>query len=436
MTRLRNFSLLLAAAASVPAFAQQQQQAPRRTVSLKEALQLAAKQGPDVAAARAQAQVTGASMNKAWTAWQPDIVATGTFGHTSAPAIIPAGVLGPLPITIVEENSKYATFQLSQPLLTPQGLFGPGIANSATEAAERGADEAREQVLLNVARTYLVLQGIEGLLIAARDAEKVALRREQDARARIAAGTDVEIGLLRAQTETAQARAQIAAFEGQQQSLLPLLEALTGESIAPQPLSGAPQDVGAPAQESAQPWEAAFSVKSARAATEAAQKSVRLDQFAWMPSVAGVARENYNSNGGFAGKNWTYDLIVNVSVPLYDRGLRYAQLHEDQARLARAQADLAAARARARSAWIGARANLAAADAVLQQSESQAQLATRAQAQVDASYRAGVATSLDVSDADQKKFAAQSAAAQSRALREIRRAELAAAAGLLYESVH
>ena len=132
--------------------------------------------------------IAHAGVRKAWTAWQPDIVATGTFDHTSAPAIIPAGVLGPLPITIVEENSKYATFQLSQPLLTPQGLFGPGIANSATEAAERGADEAREQVLLNVARTYLVLQGIEGLLIAARDAEKVALRREQDARARIAAG--------------------------------------------------------------------------------------------------------------------------------------------------------------------------------------------------------------------------------------------------------
>ena len=53
---------------------------------------------------------------------------------------------------------------------------------------------------------------------------------------------------------------------------------------------------------------------------------------------------------------------------------------------------------------------------------------------MDASYRAGVATSLDVSDADQKKFAAQSAVAESRAAREIRRAELAVAAGLLYES--
>src|SRR5205085_105710 len=88
-------------------------------------------------------------------------------------------------------------------------------ARQGPEAAQRGADEAREQVLLGVARTYLGLQGLEGLLDAAREAEKVALRREQDARAQISAGTAVEIALLRAQTETAQARAQIAALEGQ-----------------------------------------------------------------------------------------------------------------------------------------------------------------------------------------------------------------------------
>jgi outer membrane protein TolC len=44
-----------------------------------------------------------------------------------------------------------------------------------------------------------------------------------------------------------------------------------------------------------------------------------------------------------------------------------------------------------------------------------------------------VATSLDLSDADQKKFAAQSAAAQARADLEVRRAEMAAAEGRLFE---
>ncbi len=417
-----------------------QQQQPR-TVTLREALQLAAKQGPDVATARAQAALVEVSVERAWTAWRPDLVATGTFDHTDGiqrvdfsafKAFLPPGA--PLVTTIVGQNNEYATLQLTQPLLTPQGLFLPGIARNASEAAARGADEAREQVLLNVARAYLGLQGLQGLLAAARDAERVALRREEDARSRISAGTAVEIDLLRAQTDTAQARSQEAALQGQQESLFPLLEALTGEAIAPGP-AGRGEDFGKSSGDQVTPWEQSYAVKSATAAVRATQGSVRLDSFLWIPTVAGVARESYNSNGGFSGKNLIYDLILNVSVPLYDRGARYAAQHEDEARLSQAIAQLAAARARARSTWIGARANLFAAEAVLAQANAQAQLAARAQVQLDASARAGVATSLDLTDADNKKFGAESAAAQARAGLEIRKAEVAAAEGRLYTSV-
>jgi len=401
----------------------------RRRASLREALQLAAKQGPDVAAARAQAAVVGAGVQRAWTSWQPDLSVTGTYDHTSAPSVVSLPGLGTVTLTAV--NSRYATFQITQPFLTPQGLFLPGIANANAQAADLGADESREQVLLSTARTYLGLQGVEGLLAAAREAEKVALRREHDARARISAGTDVEIALLRAQTETAQARAQIANRQGQIDTLLPLLEALTGEAI--QPEAARVVELTPAGEESAQPWENAYSVKSAIASTNAAQKSVRLAQFLWLPSVSGTARENYNSNGGFAEKHWTYDLIVNVSVPVYDSGQRYAQLNEDRARLSQAQAQLAVTRARARSSWLGARANLVSSAAVVQQTESQEQLANRAQVQVEASYRAGVSTSLDLSAADQTRFEAQSAVAQARAELEIRKAELAAAEGRLYD---
>jgi outer membrane protein TolC len=254
-------------------------------------------------------------------------------------------------------------------------LFLPSIANANAEAADRNADEVREQILLRTSRTYLTLQGLEGLLEAAREAEKVALRREQDARARIAAGTEVEIALLRAQTETAGARVQIANRQGQKETLLPLLEALTGEPI--EPVTARVFELPPSGEETAQPWENAYSVRSAMASAQAAHKSVRYDQFLWLPSVSAALRENYNSNGGLAEKNWTSDLLLNISVPIYDRGLRYAQLAEDRARLMQAQAQLAAARARARSNWLGARANLIASTAVVQQTESTFQLASR-----------------------------------------------------------
>src|SRR3954462_6432120 len=100
---------------------------PRRKVSVKEAMRLAATQGPDVAAARAQAAVVRAGVEKAWTTWQPDLSASGTFDHTNASLTIPAGVFGPDPISVVAPNTRLGTLQISQPLLTPQGLFLPGI---------------------------------------------------------------------------------------------------------------------------------------------------------------------------------------------------------------------------------------------------------------------------------------------------------------------
>jgi len=148
-----------AAAAQMQPPAQRQ----RRVVSLKEALQLAAQKGPDVAAARAQAEIVGVGVERAYTAWKPDLVATGTFDHTSAPQVFnPAalGLSGP-PIEIVGANTRLGTIQLSQPLFTPQGLFLPGVAKDASDAASKAADEAREQVLLGVARTYLGLQSLE-----------------------------------------------------------------------------------------------------------------------------------------------------------------------------------------------------------------------------------------------------------------------------------
>jgi len=147
-------------------------------------------------------------------------------------------------------------------------MFLPGIANANAQAADLGADESREQVLLSTARTYPGCRASKDCWRRPREAEKVALRREHDARARISAGTDVEIALLRAQTETAQARAQIANRQGQIDTLLPLLEALTGEAI--QPEAARVVELTPAGEESAQPWENAYSVKSAIASTNAA----------------------------------------------------------------------------------------------------------------------------------------------------------------------
>jgi outer membrane protein TolC len=423
-----------------------------RTVTLQEALALAARQSPEVVSARAQAQVAQASVRRAWTAWQPEVSLSGQFVHTSAPAVLDFGSflqlvggvygLAPVnpdlipaePVTIVARNSRYATAQVSQPLFTPAGAFLLGPAKAGAAAAELGALEAREQVLLGVARTYLGLQGLEQMREAAREAEAVALQREREARAQLEVGMAVEAALLRAQAETAQARVQLAQLSGQMAQLLALLEALVGEPVRPGPLEARGLQWEIPSEE-ARPWEDSFAVRAAAKGLEAARGKVTYDRFAWLPSVAAVARGNYNSNAGFTGQNTSYELVLAATWPLYDRGQRYAQLREDEARLVQAQAQYESAQARARANWVAAKANLEAAEAALAQAEAQAQLAARVQQQVSAAYKAGVTTNLELSDADTRRFLAASAAAQARATVEIRRAELVAAAGRLAAAV-
>lgn len=422
-----------------------------RTVTLEEALTLASKQSPDVAAARAQAAVAAAGVNRAWTAWQPDISISGQFVHTNAPAEFDMGLLVglfggvfnlapanpgliPEPIAISAANSRYATATISQPLFTPAGVFLLGPAKAGAEAARLGAEEAREQVLLAVARTYLGLQGITQMMDAAREAEQVALQRESEAKSQLSVGMTVEATLLRAQTETAQARVQLAQLSGQYVQLLAMLGALVAEPVQPAPLE-APNPKWQIPSDDQRPWEDTYAVRSAAKAVQAAEGKVTYDRFSWLPSLVATARGNYNSNTGFSGKNLYYEGVVAASLPLYDRGQRYAALHEDEARLAQLRAQYASARARGQASWVAAKANLEAASAALAQAEAQSQLAARVQQQVSAAFKAGVATSLEMSDADTRRFLAASSAAQARATVEIRRAELAAAAGRIAASI-
>jgi len=423
-----------------------------RTVTLREALAIAVKQSPDVAAARAQATVVSVGVRRAWTAWQPEVTLSGQFVHSSAEALLDLGgfvqlVAGvfqlpprnpeliPEPVVIAARNSRYATAQISQPLFTPAGVFLLGPAKAGAEAAELGALEAREQVLLAVARTYLGLQGIAQMMDAAREAEQVALQRERDAKAQLDVGMAVEASLLRAQAETAQARVQLAQLSGQSAQLLALLGALVGEPVLPAPLETSGGTRWELPSEDQSPWEDTFAVRSAAMAVRANEGKVTYDRFSWLPSVAAVARGNYNSNAGFTGQNTTYDVTLAATLPLYDRGQRYATLREDEARLAQSKAQYESARARAHANWVAARANLEASQAAVTQAEAQAQLAARVQQQVAAAFKAGVATSLEMFDADTRRFLAASAAAQARATVEIRRTELAAAAGRIAASL-
>jgi outer membrane protein TolC len=480
MKRLVLFSLLAALPAlaqdAVPGDLEAAYVATRKPVSMVEALKLAEQKSQDLAAAKAAAEQVAAKARLVFSSVLPEITVSGSYVHTTAEqkfdpsafldafeGVIRASIAGtgpaygfPVapneqvvngvtqgfrdgassglqPTTIVARNSFYGTLLVTQTLFAPQIFLLPA-ADQSKQAARYGQLEAREQVLLNVARLYLAVEGLKSIEDAARDAEQVALKRERDAKNQQQLGVATDIAVLRAQSETAQARSTLATLQGQRVALLAMLEALVGEPI--RPIDGEPTrfDVTA-SEESSSPWDKTYAVRANRSGLESLETFNRFDRLAWLPSVVAQAKGSYNSNKGFAGTNFIFDGIIAAQWTLYDRGQRYVTMHENDAKTAEGRAKYEAARAKARAGWIGAKTNLVAAQVALNQAEAQASLASRAQKQIDSAYQAGFSTSLEVSDIDSKRFFAMSAAAQARAQLEVRKVELAAAEGRLAEVI-
>lgn len=450
--------------------------ATRTPTPLKDVLALVDRNSKDLAAARANAAQVAAKARLVYSAILPELSLSATYVRTTAeqkfdlssfaPAfegIIAAAIYGTgpsyglqaqaspeiinavqkgftdeftkgtSPTVIVAKDSLYANVLLQQILFTPQFWLIPA-ADEAKDAAHFGTLEAREQVLLGVARLYLGIEGLAQIEQAARDAEQVALKRERDAKAQQQLGVATDIAVLRAQSETAQARATLATLSGQRVALLAMLEALTGAPVSP--IEGQATKVEVtPGAESDAPWSKTWVLKATSMAIASQERFNTYDRLAWMPVIVGQLKGSYNSNKGFAGTNYAFDGIIAAQWSLYDHGMRYATLHENDAKTAELRAKLDAATQKARAGWLGAKTNLEAAQVALDQAEAQAALAARAQKQVESAYQAGFSTSLEVSDIDNKRFFAASGAAQARAQLEIRKVELAAAEGRLAESM-
>lgn len=450
--------------------------ASRRPVTLQEALALAAKDSRDLAQAKATAAQVAAKARQVFSAILPELSLGATYVRTSAeqkfdfasfapafegsiaaaiagagpaygigaapnPAVVEAVtrqysdelVAQSKPTVLVARDSLYGTLLLQQVLFAPQFFLLPAAAE-AEEAAHLGALEAREQVLLGVARVYLALEGLAQLEDAAEDAEAVALGRERDARSQADIGVATELAVLRARSETAQARATRATLAGQRMSLLAMLEALVGSPVRPKDGESTVVSV-TPSPEEDQPWERTALVRSSAKALTSQRRFNTFDRLAWLPTVVLQGKGSYNSNQGFAGTNLVFDGIVAAQWTLYDRGQRYVALHENDAKTAEAVARLEGQRAKARATWLGARASLEAAAVALLEAEAQATLAARAQRQVASAFKAGFSTSLEVSDIDAKRFFAASALANARAQLELKKVELAAAEGRLAEAL-
>jgi outer membrane protein len=426
-------------------------------ITLDEALDLAARGNPDLAAARADAQSAAADviagvagvlprLDLSWAAGRDFI------GTSSTPRLVVLGGVAQLvPETPATDRSSYAlTLRLAQPLFDWATFKEVQRSRFGLRAAERQYDEASLAVAFDVTRRFHEVVRAERTLAVL---EKTAARSEDlvaRADALFAAGRSPK-------SETLQARVNLAndriAVEGQRIRLAQARSALAqalgradGAEIAVVP--PASLDAAAPDAPEPPPLDVLLATARARrpavaaqaalvAASEAAASGARAG---WLPTVtaqASYARQGEELYDGLEGEGvagdpsraYTAVTQLVLSWNLFEgrrttATVRRAEASSLRARAARDRTEALVAKelSDARTAAIAlAREVALATDAVA--------IATQGLALARERLDAGLASQLEVRDASLKLTQAELSLVQARIDHAVARADLARAAG-------
>jgi outer membrane protein TolC len=147
-----------------------------------------------------------------------------------------------------------------------------------------------------------------------------------------------------------------------------------------------------------------------QAAATAVQVADRTRAGVWaryLPSLGAFARWQWANLGGFTGSSESWAVGLQLSWTILDGTLREAELAETRAKVAEAEANRLGAEARARDEVRRTRLDLDAALANRQKAKETVDLARENQRLVEVSYKAGAATYLEVSDANNQLLSAE-----------------------------
>jgi len=350
---------------------------------------------------------------KAWARQLPQISATAFWTRNESAAEIPAAPpLLPEPIALQPLIVRGAQVEARLPLFAPQLWLLIGAAQAGQRQAEWTAESARQEILFGAAELYHgAVAGKLAVQIAGRQLT-VAGEHEADAQVRHQAGTTPRVALVRARIDRARAEQDLeVARAGYDAARLALATALDREAVdfdVEIPLEAPLPPVRADSETSAAHRRP--DVRAAEAALEAARWSRSSLWAAYLPTLGGFARAQWQAPPGLSGERRTWAAGLALTWDLFDGTLREASLREAGAKVGEAEARAHSAGLRAREEMGRARLDLDAARANRKKAREQVELARENQKLVDVSYREGAATYLEVSDAHQQLFAAEQAA--------------------------
>ena len=330
-------ALILAACAAV---------AQVRTITLKEAVDLAAKQNPEVALARLDERKAEQAVRVARDPFVPKVAAGSGLAYSSG---IPMSIAGATP-SIVQAQASQFLFNRQQTHLVAQAR-----ENARGAAIDTAAK--RDEVVRRTALAYLDAERAARMAETASKQVESLERIAQTVNLRVSEGRELPVEAKRAGLNLARARQRLQSLEADREYSEALMGALVGldakervrvalEERAPAPLPAGVEAAAESALSASQEVRRLESALTAKGFEIQAQKAAKLPRVDLVAQYALLGR--FNNYEDFFRKFQRHNAQIGISfqVPLFAGPAVDAQRFQAESDAARLRLELEAARNR------------------------------------------------------------------------------------------
>lgn len=374
-------------------------------LTVEQAIATAFANSPEIRIAAEQVRKAGGALDEAVAGFRPNLSAGGTHVRQGPKTSVTLPGMGSVEIVPGEQTSFTAS------LSAPIDAFGrlprvKSVAGGALRIEQLKLQDTAEKLILDVKTAFYNLLRAQGQEEVARAAVDAATQRLANTEARFRAGTVAKFDVTRAEVEVANLTQRLIEAGAAVETARAALNRQMG--IDPDtPISVIGPDISIPPPEDPRPELVDEALKrrpileAARAGVELGESSVRLERMGRKPFLSATGLYNYDVNtSGFSGANESWRAILDLRIPIWDGGITSARVEQ-------AAAQAAAARDAVRQAELAVALEVRTAALDLQQAAKRAattqknvELAEEALRLANVRYEAGLATLVEVTDAE------------------------------------
>jgi outer membrane protein TolC len=384
----------------------------KRSISLAETQQLAARRNPSMKDANERVYQADMMIYRAWSMLLPHLSANGSIvrnqdeialAFPDFSAFDPADPAAEIPmdeVVIQELWGQSFGFSANMTLFNPRSIPLIKNAGDSADLSRLAAQVQRNDVLFAVTSAYYQVHSMRQLIDVADENVVLAEELVRVSTARKRAGQGIEVDVLRAEIQLTRAQKALADAKDAHAIAKTALAHLTG-------IEGA-FDVAGPEQVDAVDGELAeltdralvdrVEVDAAALERRIARRSRSETLMKWLPVFDVTYNWSWNSAAGFSGEHDQWTLIFGASWSLFEGGGRIAEAkaRQSQMRMAENRIDQLRLDIRAEVERAYLEANRSKRNVDL--AEKQTELAERNHSLISEQYRVGLTTSLDALD--------------------------------------